>query len=568
MLFILLLASFAVLLVWSLSSVTAAESVDPTSALHNDDFCDDLTTGGDENNSAACSGLTKQRTFFQCLGSKYLKQRVPSSRVGDGVCDCCDGSDEFKSTSGSGRSTICIDTCASQEEAEKNRLASLTQKRQRGAKLKAASLQTTREEMQTHRGAVEKLRKEGAGLEDAARAAENALEETERLLGIQLEDSVKEAHVSYSHAIKELFVNTHKKDKKTLQHLTSALVLRGREETGEAVLKAAEKGGFFVGPGEDPDDTQVLMLSIETAEYTDENAGLYHIHEGEAVLHPSSGTEASAGATQHQYDLSKLANNIKLHTDSLELMSEALALGRMTDAGLLTVLQVALMEAQKRHVLGLALLDVNFHLKEKENDATPTPTQEDYHAAVAATAHMVVKEMPPSPEKVREIAKNAPLPPDAAALQAKVEAAKAQKAELEAAAKASADVFRFSYGENDYLYALSGTCSSTFHRGYTYRVCPFSSAKQDKTLIGDYDSHSTEKNPATGEEFVVLHFKQGSYCHASRRPRDMHVRLECSDEASPRLTNVEEPEVCSYTAVLLTNAACKDSVYSSMGSEL
>ena len=114
--FLISLSVLAVILVALSSAPVAVAAAAPALSLHNDDFCDDLTTGGDENNTAACSGLSKEPTFFQCIGSKYLKQRVPSSRVGDGVCDCCDGSDE--STSGA----ICEDNCAAQEAAEKDRI--------------------------------------------------------------------------------------------------------------------------------------------------------------------------------------------------------------------------------------------------------------------------------------------------------------------------------------------------------------------------------------------------------------------------------------------------------------
>lgn len=34
--------------------------------------------------------------MFECANRGYLPSRLPSSRVGDGICDCCDGSDEPK----------------------------------------------------------------------------------------------------------------------------------------------------------------------------------------------------------------------------------------------------------------------------------------------------------------------------------------------------------------------------------------------------------------------------------------------------------------------------------------
>ncbi|XP_055923107.1 uncharacterized protein LOC129953734 isoform X1 [Eupeodes corollae] len=62
----------------------------------NDEFCDCITDGSDEPSTNAC-----EVGKFYC---KYQKRHItgrgrdvyiPSSRVNDGICDCCDGSDEW-----------------------------------------------------------------------------------------------------------------------------------------------------------------------------------------------------------------------------------------------------------------------------------------------------------------------------------------------------------------------------------------------------------------------------------------------------------------------------------------
>ncbi|XP_040570365.1 uncharacterized protein [Lepeophtheirus salmonis] len=58
-----------------------------TVAKLNDDYCDCESTGFDEPSTNACS-----KGVFQCSGSNV---QIPSSSVNDGICDCCDGSDEY-----------------------------------------------------------------------------------------------------------------------------------------------------------------------------------------------------------------------------------------------------------------------------------------------------------------------------------------------------------------------------------------------------------------------------------------------------------------------------------------
>lgn len=53
--------------------------------------------------------------MFECINRGHRSLRLPSSRVGDGVCDCCDGSDEAEG--------VCNPSCDEASEAWINRLA-------------------------------------------------------------------------------------------------------------------------------------------------------------------------------------------------------------------------------------------------------------------------------------------------------------------------------------------------------------------------------------------------------------------------------------------------------------
>lgn len=71
-----------------------------------DGYCD-CADGSDEAGRGVCDG-----TEYVCENRGSLRKTVPSEYVGDGVCDCCDGSDEANG--------VCKDVCAS-ETAERIR---------------------------------------------------------------------------------------------------------------------------------------------------------------------------------------------------------------------------------------------------------------------------------------------------------------------------------------------------------------------------------------------------------------------------------------------------------------
>ena len=95
-----------------------------------DGYCDCPVSGADEVHSGACSGAGKvARADFECAAHPGVPAvHIFASRVNDGVCDCCDGSDEFAS------GAACADSCAATRAA----LAADTLARAAGAKARSA----------------------------------------------------------------------------------------------------------------------------------------------------------------------------------------------------------------------------------------------------------------------------------------------------------------------------------------------------------------------------------------------------------------------------------------------
>lgn len=73
-----------------------------TAEMINDGRCDCPDDGFDEPGTSAC-----ENGRFYCNNVKNLEQYIPSFKVNDGVCDCCDGSDEYLDNFG----IKCQNTC-------------------------------------------------------------------------------------------------------------------------------------------------------------------------------------------------------------------------------------------------------------------------------------------------------------------------------------------------------------------------------------------------------------------------------------------------------------------------
>eukprot|EP00941_MAST-03F_sp_MAST-3F-sp1_P000336 g336.t1 len=189
----------------------------------NDDFCD-THDGSDELLTSACAG--KPSALFTCQSdSAQLKKQIFASRVGDGVCDCCDGTDEAFSLI----PTTCKNTCAEALAAIEANALSMEKKRMEGHKQKWRLLNAAKakyaEYKQTHsrklkrveetaklvadakrRHAVEKVREAGRKENVIAKFISRASRKL-RLSNLreeELRDIVRQLNESYSVELHEL----------------------------------------------------------------------------------------------------------------------------------------------------------------------------------------------------------------------------------------------------------------------------------------------------------------------------------------------------------------------------
>lgn len=164
----------------------------------NDDYCD-CPDGSDEPGTAACVYIHRERLAalpadwkFKCMNTGFKPQELPHSKVNDGFCDCCDGSDEYTGL------VSCPNVCKQMEQDQAKRQAE--EERMRAHALKV------RNEMKTK--AVEQraeLEQELPKLQEALKAAVVELEEAEAALSVLEErerEEKKKAQEKYDEWVK------------------------------------------------------------------------------------------------------------------------------------------------------------------------------------------------------------------------------------------------------------------------------------------------------------------------------------------------------------------------------
>lgn len=165
--------------------------------------------------------------------------------------------------------------------------------------------------------------------------------------------------------------------------------------------------------------------------------------------------------------------------------------------------------------------------------------------------------MPTFPEATTE-----PVYPESSELTA----AKAAAATASAAATAAESELKSAeadekadFGPDGAFYSLKGQCV-TFRAGaYTYEACPFASAKQDHTSLGTFAGWETAEGGHVN--YAEMSFKNGATCW-NGPARSLKLTFECG--VKDELLSIDEPEKCTYTARMMTPAACTEAASSLM----
>lgn len=138
----------------------------------NDEFCDCEVDGLDEPGTSACKNAQ-----FYCVNVGYRGQFLFSSNVNDGVCDCCDGSDEYSS------GAVCVNTCDVLGESVRKQYMGEASDIDAGIKAREQMIAAAHAELAEKNGKIEALKNERdtqQALVDRLRSVKDEIEAVEK----------------------------------------------------------------------------------------------------------------------------------------------------------------------------------------------------------------------------------------------------------------------------------------------------------------------------------------------------------------------------------------------------
>lgn len=524
----------------------------------DDDWCDDRANGSDESLSSACSGFT-EKSVGTCLDRKWVTQQVFSSRVRDGICDCCDGSDEENGVCGE-------NSCESLGTALKESKRSYAEARVKGLVAKQAIVEKTRERFLEMENAMTRESKEGPILDQSIRVLEEKVVAEEK---VEAEEVVRQAAIAMSVFKEAVQILAQGIGKEPMIDWIAALAIRCKEDATDVIAASLPAGGKL------GDMSEAMIIALEAPSAKDGDLKQKEGNAGELVMNIDGVPVVGP--------LSYVLSKAKLSGSLLKDMKEALALSPIFEQSVLVnVLATCIQEAQDMEVLMLSALD-----------ATVFP--ELSFSEIKTT----LANIPASAQAVRKRGHHSA---QGDALREELKAARKKREDLKALASSATTLRTLGGGadgktdlgpDNIYLH-LVDKCFRKRHGSYSYSACPFKEAHQSNVQLGRFQgftlkpkrgggsssagggddamlelsdtlkaelglpitSAAAGTTTAGGQHDLWMVFSGGSFCHAAGRGREMHVKMECASEEAEELSDILEPETCFYMATLQTPIAC------------
>ena len=532
----------------------------------NDDYCDCIS-GEDEPGTSACSGNSdygrgvaststntnensnggsddnesQKGQLFYCMNDGFMEKSIFTSRVNDGICDCCDGSDE-------GMFVTCRNSCEDAAAAHYEATRSLRKSFETGSNLRSKFIESATAKFSEETSEFEKLE-----------ASVVTSQENLQLLELEHEqavakkrDELQVARTKGLAALKELVTKTMNSDSvaNEIDLLHSLLKVLGIDHDAADVMvkdwresiqnkdtgnhdehdnTSDEYDGEGSDGGDDHDDDESEVITLEGDESFDSNA---------------------AGSSQN--------SNANLHK----------ILGRDDTATdfLLHILEKKRSYSQLQCLLAFHKIHGHFidadYFVLKHNDASKDPFQcaQAYNEFTSPVdlehycgLYGVIQTL------VNDIIYSFVDVDDSSLTQARDAVAEEQQ-NLKIYEEKQEQYDAHLRAESIAFLSLEDKCFSLLHQKYEYKVC-FGiggiASQRDTgggmTTLGTFSDISFDDKSGNTE----LSYTEGAHCW-NHGARVAHVSIKCG--AATVLERVSEPSTCLYHLEMQSPAACAEAV--------
>ena len=512
----------------------------------NDDYCD-CVDGSDEPGTAACAHLTLDSSAsefrgFYCTNVGHRGKYCPPSIVDDSVCDCCDGSDEA--------ADACPNTCervaAASHAANSARIARLEE----GARIKADYVAKGRAAAEARAGRIEEL---DTALQDLDGKCK-ALEEEEALLS-EKQKALRDAKQREADGITSLqFPGI---EAMGVQELRSLLVRYARkvDKNGRALMRLLTGASDDDDESGDDDYTHHYGGDIDdeygdydssgsSDDYYDSMHDEYHDLEDEENI-PYDAADADDGLNEDEYRGMMDEYGSDGYEDE-DYAADYTSATRTTEAPG-DAEAAASGDARSDGDVEMVLDEDDIDFGDGSGGSVDGNKGSEYTSGDRSEEDFLADSVVALED-----------PEDLKSKRKELETLREEKRKLDKEirnARSDADSY---FGIDQEFFLMKGQCFSLKHQQYTYEICPYGSAHQREgsakhggfslgKWTGIVDVEADEDGTTK-----AFKFEDGTYCNGPARSALVSLRCGTTNE----LIEVDEPEMCQYTMVLSTPAAC------------
>lgn len=475
----------------------------------------DCADGSDEPGTAACT-LIQQEQLFYCPNEKSTPRYIYASRVGDGICDCCDGSDEWKKGS-------CTNSCVEEGRVHQQAARLEMESMRKGLLSKAQALASVDPAAR---------KKEAAALRATLPTFEQEVKERKLALD-PLRESLESAEAAVLLWQQQQQQEQQQPNSPVSQDAVRTEGADGKPDGISEYAKWMEKEGTA-------EDVAPVSSGVNLVTVRRQEVQSIHVHSGDLVdfieFRYRDGTSLKVGGGKGQeQEVFKLPSGEGV----VEIEGQ--------QGGLLDGIQFVTNTGRKSLFYGGKGGDA-FHIKADAGMMIVSAERSSGTAGkITNFGQCPLVDTRSDEEKARDELKGMVKEAQEqhqTALQA-LQDKKAAIQELEEEKEVDS-------GEHA-AYRLFSDCGKKTFGEFTYEICPFKSAKQGSTSLGTWKGWHTDK----AHRGI---FDDGARCHFGANRR-MEVVFRCGEGID--IWSVSEPSQCSYEAVMTHPAACDETLLNS-----